>query len=104
VTGAALGGSGQGLLAFRDFAGDLGMALLTAAAFGASWAWLAPVCLFIAGSTLARGEAGQLAPWAWFLEPDTDAGAWAAAAVLLAAGWVVYARLGFRPESNDAEI
>jgi hypothetical protein len=52
---------------------------------------------------LARSEASRLAPWAWFLKPAADSGAWAAAVALLAAGVIGYVWRAFRPEASDAE-
>lgn len=76
----------------RDFLGLTGVALLTAAAAGASLSWIGPAAFLVLG-IYAIGQ-HWTTPWVWPARPPGDPGAAICAAAVLAAGIIAIAARG----------
>ncbi|MGH4035496.1 hypothetical protein ACQB60_42065 [Actinomycetota bacterium Odt1-20B] len=83
----------------RNALGDTGLAAASAALLGARLSWL-PVTVYGSAVYLAapREAGGAPAVWAWVMQPGPQGAAWAVAVGLFAAGGVLYALRGARPE------
>ncbi|MEU6590778.1 hypothetical protein ABZ923_16415 [Streptomyces sp. NPDC046881] len=87
----------------RNTLGCTGVTAAAAVLLGARLSWLpafAYVTAVYLGSNAAHGRAAAV--WAWPTQPGAQRGAWAVALVAFAAGAVLYAARGARPEGPRA--
>lgn len=96
------GGYGFGS-ALRNFLGQLGLALLGSVLGGANGSWLFPTTFTLAATMLARGRDGQLAAWAWTVQPGNSRTALLTSIALFLAGALAYVAWGPRFESHPDE-
>lgn len=96
-TGTALPGGNWGGL--RDTGGLIGIALLCATVFGASFCWTGPLAYLIVAQQALN--AAWTTAWLWPARPAHDRGAALCAALVLAAGIVVATVVGAREPRSD---
>ncbi len=90
------------LLPARNLAGFTGIALLTARVSGAHLSWIVPMIFTVAVMLIGAPGSADSAPWAWPVQPPTDAFALASAATLLAAGLTTAVLVGPREARGEA--
>lgn len=90
--------------ALRNFLGILGLALLGGTVAGATISWLLPTAFILAATVLARGPDGQLAPWAWTVQPAGSLVALALGSACAAVGMLAYVLRGPPRDSADLEV
>ncbi|WP_128376659.1 hypothetical protein [Streptomyces cavernae] len=83
----------------RNTLGSVGVTAVAAVLVGARLSWLPAFGYLSAVYVAVQGAHGRAATvWAWPLQPGAQPGSWAAALTVFAAGAVLYALRGARPE------
>ena len=86
----------------RNLAGLSGLALLAAHLLGAGLSWTLPLVYVSLVQFAGRNAKGDLASWAWPMQPATDGGSWVAALGLIVCGLALACLSGTRQSRSVA--
>jgi hypothetical protein len=87
----------------RNLVGFAGLVLLAARIVGARLSWVPPLAFDFFAWLTARKPDDTYEPWAWPLQPGTDALSWIVALILLASGFGVVCLTGTREPPGEVE-